>query len=90
MIVEPESSSMLGTMGTIKKEKQSFQEAFLELETLVQEFEKGELDLDESLKKFERGLELAAQCKERLSVIENKVKEIKAKFGSLTNENTAA
>lgn len=68
-----------------KKDKQSFQETFAELEALVREFEKGELDLDESLKKFERGLELAAVCKERLSAVENKVKEIKAKFGSLTN-----
>ena len=73
---------------SVKKDKQNFQEAFSELEALVQEFEKGEMDLDDSLKKFERGLELAAQCKERLSVIENKVKEIKAKFGSLTNGNS--
>lgn len=73
---------------TTKKDKQNFQEAFSELEKLVQEFEKGEMDLDDSLKKFERGLELARECKERLSVIENKVKEIKAKFGSLTSGNS--
>ena len=72
-------------MTAVKKDKQSFQDSFSELEKLVQEFEKGEMDLDDSLKKFERGLELAAQCKSRLAVIENKVKEIKAKFGSLTN-----
>lgn len=68
-----------------KKSDQNFQQAFSELEALVQEFEKGELDLDESLKKFERGLELAVLCKERLAVIENKVKDIKAKFGAATN-----
>lgn len=70
-----------------KKDKQSFEEMFTELEKLVQEFEKGELNLDDSLKKFERGLELAALCKTRLSLIENKVKDIKAKFGSLANSD---
>ncbi|MEK7619012.1 MAG: exodeoxyribonuclease VII small subunit [Patescibacteria group bacterium] len=64
----------------------SFKEQFDELEALVEEFEKGELDLDESLKKFERGLQLAAACKERLSLIENTVKEIKAKFGTITTD----
>lgn len=63
----------------------TFKEQFAELEALVAEFEKGELDLDESVKKFERGLALAASCKQRLSVIENRVKEIKVKFSALTN-----
>lgn len=67
----------------------TFKEQFAELEALVAEFEKGELDLDESVKKFERGLELAAACKQRLSVIENRVTEIKAKFDSLTNGGSA-
>lgn len=66
-----------------KKNTQSFQEAFAELEKIVQEFEKGDSDLDESLKKFERGLELATLCKERLAIVENKVKLIKQKFGAL-------
>lgn len=68
-----------------KKDKHSFEEAFNELEKLVKEFEKGELDLDESVKRFERGLELASLCKQRLSLLENKVKEIKAKFGGLVS-----
>lgn len=72
-----------------KKDKQSFKEAFAELERIVGEFEKGDLDLDEGLVQFERGLLLAAFCKERLSVIENKVKEIKQKFSSLSLEEEA-
>lgn len=65
----------------------TFKEQFAELEALVAEFEKGELDLDESVKKFERGLELAAACKQRLSAIENRVKEIKAKFSALSDDD---
>lgn len=66
-------------MTKIKKDD-SFQSAFDELERIVKKFEEGKLDLDESLKLYERGLELAAQCKKRLSSIENSVKEINAKF----------
>ncbi len=69
-----------------KKDKKSFKEAFAELEKIVEEFEKGDFDLDESLDKFEQGLELAAFCKERLSVIENKVKHIKQRFSTLPLE----
>ncbi|MEK7103194.1 MAG: exodeoxyribonuclease VII small subunit [Patescibacteria group bacterium] len=60
--------------------KDTFKDAFEELETIVQRFESGDLDLDESLKQFERGLELAEYCKKQLAVVENKVKEIKGKF----------
>jgi exodeoxyribonuclease VII small subunit len=62
------------------KPKLNFSKAFEELEAITEWFEKGELDLDEGLKKFERGLELAALCKEKLSEVENKVREIKGKF----------
>ncbi len=58
----------------------SFAKAFEELEEITRWFEGGETDLDEGLKKFERGLELAQFCKGKLAEVENKVKEIKAKF----------
>ncbi len=61
--------------------KFNFGEAFGELERIVEEFERDDADLEKSLKEFEHGLALAQKCKERLSEIENKVKEIKAKFG---------
>ena len=67
-------------MSTKKTTKESFSQAFQELEAITQWFEKGEVDLDEGLKKFERGLLLAKMCKEKLSEVENKVKEIKKKF----------
>ncbi len=58
----------------------SFAKAFEELETVAQWFEQGDPDVDEGLKKFERGLELAAFCKAKLAEVENKVKDIEAKF----------
>ncbi len=62
------------------KAKLNFSKAFEELESITRWFEAGEVDLDEGLKKFERGLELAKQCREKLSEVDNKVKEIKKKF----------
>ncbi len=67
-------------MAQPKEKKAKFEEAFAELEKIVQKFETGEVDLDEGLKKFERGLELAKICKERLKEVENKVVQIKKKF----------
>lgn len=62
------------------KKKENFAKAFEELEDITRWFEGDEVDLDEGLKKFERGLELAKMCKDKLSEVENKVKEIKTKF----------
>ncbi|MEK7122369.1 MAG: exodeoxyribonuclease VII small subunit [Patescibacteria group bacterium] len=67
---------------TKTKKDDSFQSAFDELEHIVKKFEEGKLDLDESLKLYERGLQLAAQCKKRLTAIENSVKEINTKYSS--------
>ena len=58
-------------------EKLSFQKASKELEQIVQAMESGKLDIDEALAKFERGLELTKFLKKRLSVVENRVKELK-------------
>lgn len=60
----------------------NFEKSFKELEKIVEKFEAGEIDLDQSLKEFERGLELAEKLKSRLSEVENKVIEIKQKFGN--------
>ena len=66
-----------------KQTKLQFSESFAELEKIAQWFEHEEIDLEEGLKKFERGLELAAALKKRLAEVENKVKEIKARFGEM-------
>lgn len=66
-----------------KDEKFNFSEAYQELEEIIGWFEREEVDLEEGLKKFERGLALAQKCKSRLKEVENKVVEIKEKFGGL-------
>jgi len=63
------------------KSEGSLNDHFQELEVIVQELETEKVDLEESIKKFERGLELADLCKKRLTEVENKVIEIKKKFG---------
>lgn len=64
-----------------KKKDFNFAEAFIELEQITRWFDSQEgIDLDEGLKKFERGLTLADALKKKLSEVENKVEEIKAKF----------
>lgn len=68
-------------MSSKGKDKFDFGEAYGELEQIVAWFEREDVDLEEGLKKFERGLELAKKCKERLKEVENKVVEIRAKFG---------
>jgi exodeoxyribonuclease VII small subunit len=66
------------------KKKQSFAQSFEELEKITQWFESEEaLDLEKGLKHFERGLELAGELKKTLSDVENKVTEIKKKFGDI-------
>lgn len=59
-----------------------FGKAYKELEDIIAWFEREEVDLEEGLRRFERGLELAKGCKERLKDVENKVVEIKARFGA--------
>ena len=64
-----------------KKKATNFAKSFAELEEITEWFDSEEqLDLDKGLKKFERGLELAGELKKKLSEVENKVEEIKAKF----------
>lgn len=58
----------------------NFEEAMAELEAISKWFESSDVDLDEGVKKFERGMELAAQLKDHLAEIENKVEKVKARF----------
>lgn len=64
-----------------KKEQFNFNQAFSELEKISQELEAEDVDLEVGLKKLERGLELAKKCQARLAQVENKVLEVKKKFG---------
>ncbi|MBI4262308.1 exodeoxyribonuclease VII small subunit [Candidatus Uhrbacteria bacterium] len=70
----------------MKKQKQSFQSAFEELEKITASFEAGDIDLDKGLKEFERGLELAVFLKKQLAEVGNKVNIIKQKFSDTKGE----
>ncbi|MBP9869032.1 exodeoxyribonuclease VII small subunit [Patescibacteria group bacterium] len=53
---------------------------FEELETITSWFERGEADIDAGLEKFERAMTIVDALQKRLSVAENKVRDIKKKF----------
>jgi exodeoxyribonuclease VII small subunit len=54
----------------------SFEQAFRELEAVVQKLESGDLALEQSLELFERGQELAAHCGELLEKADLKLKKL--------------
>lgn len=60
--------------------KFDFAQSYKKLEEITEQFESGKLSLEEGLEKFEEGLALAAECKEYLKQVENKIIEIKNKF----------
>jgi exodeoxyribonuclease VII small subunit len=54
----------------------TFEEAFAELEQIVNNLEEGGQTLEESLVTFERGQALAAYCSQKLDKAELKVKQM--------------
>ncbi len=57
-------------------ESLNFEQAFKELQELVQELEAGEQPLEESLRLFERGQGLAARCNQLLEQAELRLKQL--------------
>lgn len=57
-------------------EELNYEQAFEELEALVERLESGELALEESLSLFERGQALAARCSELLEQAELKLRQL--------------
>jgi exodeoxyribonuclease VII small subunit len=57
-------------------ENLSFEEAFAELEELVQQLEAGDLTLGQAMALFERGMALATQCNVQLDAAELKVQQL--------------
>jgi len=60
-----------------------FEEAFRELEGLVDKLERGELSLEESLQAYERGLALHKACQQTLDGAMRKVEILSRKDGGL-------
>jgi exodeoxyribonuclease VII small subunit len=54
----------------------SFEQAFVELEEVVEQLEAGELTLDQSMALFERGMALATQCNAQLDEAELRVQQL--------------
>lgn len=63
-----------------QKSSRQIGKLFEELEKITGELDGDSVDLDEALEKFERGLEIAAELKNRLREVEQKVEKIKQKF----------
>lgn len=55
---------------------QTFEEAMLNLETMVQKLEGGKMSLDESLQAFTQGMQMAALCEKQLNDASGKVEKI--------------
>ena len=53
-----------------------FEDAFRELETIIDRLEAGNLSLDESMSLFERGRQLAIICEQHLNAAELKVSQL--------------
>ena len=70
--------------------KFNFDAAMAELESITSWFESSEVDLDQGLVKFERGMELAAELKDHLATVENRVEKIKLKFNQPTARQSEA
>ena len=57
-------------------EEQSFEQAFAQLEEIVQRLEDGGLDLEASLALFEQGIKLARRCEAKLDEAQLRVDQL--------------
>ncbi len=54
----------------------SFEEALVELETIVKSLESGDIQLEDSIKAYERGASLKAHCESKLKSAQLKIEKI--------------
>ncbi|NBP55295.1 exodeoxyribonuclease VII small subunit [bacterium] len=72
----------------MKKTDKSFKQVFSELEQLTKELENNDaLELEKGVKLFEHGMELAQICKSKLSIMENKIINIKNQYDNNNEKN---
>jgi len=57
-----------------KKSELNFEEAMVQLESLVSKIEAGNLSLEDSLNEFEKGIKLSKICQKALTEAEQRVK----------------
>lgn len=68
----------------------SFEEAMVELETVVGKLERGDVALDDSIKLYERGAELKKRCEEKLKEAEARVEKITLSTAGTPTGTTSA
>ena len=74
-------------MAKSKKETLSFEDAFQQLESIVQNLEKGELTLEEAMQAFEKGMDLVHICMIKLNDAERHLmKLVKKENGTFQEE----
>jgi len=75
-------------MENIDTENINFEQALIELETIVHSLENGTIPLDESLENFENGVKLIRRCNRLLDSAEKKVKKLtRAQTGEVVEED---
>ncbi|RZI46929.1 exodeoxyribonuclease VII small subunit [Candidatus Finniella inopinata] len=63
-------------MTTSNLEALSFEQAMVELESLVKKLEEGRLPLEEAIQAYERGTQLKKQCEQKLQDAKMRVEQI--------------
>lgn len=66
-----------------KESEKTFEEALVELETIVKELENGNVDLDKAIEKYSVAMKLAKSCSEKLNNATEKVNQILKENGEL-------
>lgn len=64
------------------KETFDYQKLSAELDKILDEMQSTDIDIDEAVKKYEQGMKILAELESRLKTAENKVKKVRADFGS--------
>jgi exodeoxyribonuclease VII small subunit len=72
------SSPLSAAKGT---DELSFEEAYRELESVVERLEGGDLPLEEALELYERGVGLAQRCGDALDAAELRVRQLAPELG---------
>ena len=57
----------------MEKEKMSVEEAFAQLDEIVQRLESEEIPLEESFRVYQKGMELLKYCSQKLDTVEKKM-----------------
>ena len=60
----------------VEKKEQTLEEAFADLDAIVEQLESGELSLESSFQTYQRGMELLKECSKKVDLVEKKVLQI--------------